>query len=258
MKNKKIILSLATSTFVFVVFMVVNCYNQPGSKPLPVIFETDMGNDVDDALALDMLYKYADRGMINILAVCSNKNNKYALPFLDIMNTWYGYPGIPLGNMAGGPDTDDAPPADFLQPICEFSRDGKPVFQQSLNDYTKVPEATRLYRKILAGQPDTSVVIISVGFSTNIAKLLDTGPDEYSSLTGKELVRKKVKLLSMMAGNVRDHELEFNIVRDPAAARKVFAGWPTEIVVSPSELGVSILYPVASIKNDFDGRPTIP
>lgn len=27
-----------------------------------IIFETDMGNDVDDAWALDMLHKYADRG----------------------------------------------------------------------------------------------------------------------------------------------------------------------------------------------------
>lgn len=25
-----------------------------------IIFETDMGNDVDDALALDMVYKYVD------------------------------------------------------------------------------------------------------------------------------------------------------------------------------------------------------
>ena len=29
--------------------------------PLTVIIETDLGNDVDDALALDLLYKYQDR-----------------------------------------------------------------------------------------------------------------------------------------------------------------------------------------------------
>ena len=33
-----------------------------GKKPIPVIFETDMGNDVDDVLALDMLYKLVDQG----------------------------------------------------------------------------------------------------------------------------------------------------------------------------------------------------
>jgi inosine-uridine nucleoside N-ribohydrolase len=37
------------------------------TKPLPVIFETDMGNDIDDALALDMLYKYMDQGKVNIV-----------------------------------------------------------------------------------------------------------------------------------------------------------------------------------------------
>lgn len=33
---------------------------QAGKKAVPVIFETDMGNDVDDVLALDMLYKLQD------------------------------------------------------------------------------------------------------------------------------------------------------------------------------------------------------
>ena len=33
-----------------------------------VIFETDMGNDVDDALAIDMLYKFAKDGDIRLMA----------------------------------------------------------------------------------------------------------------------------------------------------------------------------------------------
>ena len=40
---------------------------------LRVIFETDIGNDIDDALALDMLYKYMDQGRIDLLAVMLNK-----------------------------------------------------------------------------------------------------------------------------------------------------------------------------------------
>jgi len=39
----------------------------------------------------------------------------------------------------------------------------------------KLPDAHTLYRKILAKQPDSSVTIISIGFSTNIARLLLTG-----------------------------------------------------------------------------------
>jgi hypothetical protein len=57
-------------------------------------------------------------------------------------------------------------------------------------------EPAALYREVLAGQPDHSVTIISVGFSTNLARLLDSGSDSYSPLDGRALVAKKVRLLS--------------------------------------------------------------
>ena len=44
------------------------------SDCLDVIFETDIGNDIDDALALDMLYKYMDQGIIKLIAVMANMN----------------------------------------------------------------------------------------------------------------------------------------------------------------------------------------
>ena len=33
-----------------------------GGEPVPIIFDTDMGNDIDDALALAMIHTLADRG----------------------------------------------------------------------------------------------------------------------------------------------------------------------------------------------------
>ena len=38
------------------------------AKPIKIIFDTDMGNDVDDVIALDMLYKYQDEGRIDLSA----------------------------------------------------------------------------------------------------------------------------------------------------------------------------------------------
>lgn len=35
-----------------------------------------MGNDIDDALALDMLYKYIENGQINLLAIPTSKKRK--------------------------------------------------------------------------------------------------------------------------------------------------------------------------------------
>lgn len=60
-----------------------------------IILETDIGNDVDDALALDMLYKYLDAGDIDLLGITINKEGTYPAEYTDIMNTWYGYPQIP-------------------------------------------------------------------------------------------------------------------------------------------------------------------
>jgi hypothetical protein len=69
-----------------------------------------MGNDVDDALALDMFYKYADLGLVNILGVGLNKESPYSVEFLDLMNTWYGYPRTALGKITNGPDCENGLP----------------------------------------------------------------------------------------------------------------------------------------------------
>lgn len=51
------------------------------AAPQRVIFDTDMGNDVDDALALAMLYDYQKSGQADLAAVLLNKDNPCA-PFL--------------------------------------------------------------------------------------------------------------------------------------------------------------------------------
>jgi purine nucleosidase len=90
---------------------------------------------------------------------------------------------------------------------------------------------------------------------------LASGPDGHSPLTGRELIRRKVRLLSVMAGNYAPVTMdgkvlpagtsEFNIQSDVPAARKVFSEWPTPIVASGFEIGFNLLYPAASIEHDF-------
>jgi inosine-uridine nucleoside N-ribohydrolase len=213
--------------------------------PTPVIFETDMGNDVDDALALDMLYKYQDSGIIKLIAISTNKNSKYSAPYIDILNTWYGYPDIPVGEVKNGANSQ-GDSHDYAQTVCEYT----PAFKRSKDAF---PESVSLYRKVLANQPDHSVIIISTGFSTNLARLLQSKADSYSPLDGKALVAKKVKLLSTMAGNFEGNKMiEYNVLRDAPAAKEVFEQFPTKVVTSPFELGNTILYPASSIENDFN------
>lgn len=70
--------------------------------------------------------------------------------------------------------------------------------QRSIKD--NLPEGYKLLRKLLASQPDNSVVFIAVGPETNLSRLLRSEADEYSPLDGKSLVAQKVKLLSVMGG----------------------------------------------------------
>ncbi len=224
-----------------------------GTEAIPVIFETDMGNDVDDAIALDMLYKYLDQGKINLLGISTNKDNPYSIPFLQIMDNWYGYADIPLGKVKDGVNsTADA--KDYAQSTYDFQQNGEYAFRKYAGDTSKVMESVALYRKLLAGHGGNDIRIVSVGFSTNLARLLNSAPDSISPLSGTELIKQKVQGLYLMAGNfdgsVKDGE--YNIIRDSLAAKEVFEKWPTPIVTSPFEVGIKVLYPATGIQNDLN------
>jgi inosine-uridine nucleoside N-ribohydrolase len=114
-----------------------------------------------------------------------------------------------------------------------------------------VPDAVDVLREALASAEDGSVTIIQVGFSTNLARLLDSAPDDRSPLPGRELVRQKVRLLSIMGGQFPDGDPEYNIRMDIPSARKLVDEWPTKMVFSGYEIGLSIPYPAASIQSHF-------
>lgn len=216
--------------------------------PVKVIFETDMGNDIDDALALAMLYRYAGQGKAEILAISNNKQSINSIRFIDLMNRWYHYPKIPIGTVQNGKSGEDES-ASFAKKIMDYSISSKKVFKSKIRKYDDVKESVKLYRQILSAQPDTSVVIVSVGFFTNLARLLESDPDQFSTLNGIELVAKKVKYLSAMAGNFsQPASSEFNVRTDISAAAKVFELWPGIIFNSPFEVGNNILFPSKSIE----------
>ncbi|MGN0201276.1 MAG: nucleoside hydrolase [Candidatus Cryptobacteroides sp.] len=227
--------------------------------PVSIIYETDMGNDVDDAMALDILFKYMDAGRVNLLGVMLNKVEPGGAEYVDIARLWYGHPEVPIGIIKQGADcSHDA--VNYALHVAELKAgDGTPLFERSVEDCSELPLAVDLYREILSSQPDGSVTVVSTGFSTNLARLLETGPDEYSELDGTELVARKVKRLVTMAGCMLNETTpEYNVIKDIPSAQKVFAQWPTEIVNSPFEVGIRICYPGQSILDDFGWAPAHP
>ncbi|MCQ2178453.1 MAG: nucleoside hydrolase, partial [Bacteroidales bacterium] len=194
-----------------------------------------------------------------LLAVSLNKETPQAPEFVDRLDTWYGRPEIPIGVIEDGPACylDD-----YCAKVCAMKNDsGDDLFPRSLAGYDDLLPAHILYRKVLAGQTDRSVTVVSVGFSTNLARLLATGPDEYSPLSGKDLMLRKVKEVVMTGGMfVPEDKPEFNIRKDVAAARTLFAECPVPVIVSPGEVGSRVQYPAESVENDFswaDAHPLV-
>ena len=220
-----------------------------GAAPVRLIFDTDMGNDVDDAVALAMIHALESRGEAKLLAVTVTKDNRWAAPFIDVMNTFYGRGNTPIGVVRNGKTPEDANmirvPATRTHPDHSF------VYPHDLMDGKDAPAATNLLRGVLSKEKDGAVVIVQVGFSTNLARLLDSPADDASPLAGRELVKRKVQLLSLMGGAFPEGKPEYNIETDIPSAKKVFAEWPTRIVASGYEIGNQVVYPASSILKDY-------
>jgi inosine-uridine nucleoside N-ribohydrolase len=168
---------------------------------------------------------------------------------VDLVNTFYGRGEVPIGVVRNGKTPQDGT---FIRAIAEKKAPGgSPLYPRTLSDPSSAPEAVALIRKLLASQADQSVVIVQVGFSTNLARLLVSPGDAASPLGGRELVARKVRLLSIMGGAFPPLLAEYNIRVDLAASTKVFSDWPTEVIASGFEIGEAVLYPAVSIENDF-------
>jgi inosine-uridine nucleoside N-ribohydrolase len=211
------------------------------SGPVRVIFDTDMGNDVDDALALGILHALETRGEAKLLAVTVTKDNPYAAEFVDVEDTFYKRGEIPIGIVKNGKTPNDNP---MIRVPCERRNpDGSYVYPRRMA-LGAAPDAVTVLKQVLEHEADASVTIVQVGFGTNLARLLE-------SQDGASLIARKVRLLVAMAGHFPPAQPEFNVVTDIPSAQKVFSEWPTPVVFSGFEIGEKLLFPARSIEHDF-------
>lgn len=219
-------------------------------EPVRIIFDTDMGPDYDDVGAIAILHALADSGNCTILATMASNKHQHIAAVLNVLNTYFNRPGLPIGVVSG----------DAVNIGASQKWDSMLVakYPHTIKHNDQVPDATELYRKILANQPDKSVTIVTVGFFTNMANLLNSGPDKYSKLNGKALVEKKVAQLVSMAGRF-DKEMgsfkEFNVVKDANGAKFTFDNWPTPILISGFEIGVGIHTGLPIVNSSLTNSP---
>ncbi len=233
-------------------FLVTNLTFVAAADPVRLIFDTDIGNDVDDVLALGMIHSLQAKKACRLLGVTITKDSDLAGPFVDAINTFYLRGETPIGVVRPGKTPE---PGKFL-PMAAEKVNGSFRYPHDLISNKDAVEAVTLLRKLLAVQPDGSVSIAQVGFSTNLARLLDSKPDDVSALTGRALVQAKVKLLSVMAGAFQTidgnaHYCEYNVVQDIVNCRRLAEEWPTPVVWSGFEIGIALPYPAESIDKDY-------
>ena len=226
----------------------------PRAEPPKVIFDTDMLTDFDDVGALACLHALADAGECEILATVSCTRGNASVGAVQVINSYYGRGDLPVGCAKGigvlGAYLGAKEKVDPASPLgVKGDGDGGHYkYRKLLKDYPgdftyadsdEAPDANRVYRKALAAAPDKSVVICSVGFITNLRRLLETQPDDISPLNGRDLVAKKVRKWVAMACRYPDGK-EYNSMGDAESSRIAFENWPTPIVFSDWQYGSDV------------------
>lgn len=206
-----------------------------------IIIDTDLGSSTDDVVTICMAHTYMSRGKVDLLGIIVDRMGERNAAFADVLNTYYGHGNVPIGLCRNGVQnpqifTDYAHIAEKTKP------DGLPLFART---QTKFDDDYKVYRKILASQPDKSVTVLSIGFLTSLANLLTSAPDEYSELDGVTLVAQKIKRIIIMGGKFdeTDKNGEYNIQQSGSFAEIFFRLLPPTIPVDYSpELVGNALY----------------
>jgi hypothetical protein len=113
---------------------------------------------------------------------------------------------------------------------------GNSKYARNIVKMNDTADPLALIRNALSAQFDQNAIVVLTGPATNLAGLL--------ALPGNPpLIAQKVRTLVVAADALT--------MSDIPAARRLFAEWPTPIVVAGIELGDAFPFPAASIDKDF-------
>jgi len=197
---------------------------------IPIILDTDIGTDIDDAFALALIIKSPELELLGVTTVSGDTAARARIAAKMLWEAGGKWRQVPV--VAGPPETP--------QPIDQGRWAEGFVSPQIL----KVSAVDFLRSKI--HRYPGEITLICIGELTNVAALLKGDP----------LVAKKIKRIALMGGSVArgyapgsKPEPEWNIKSNPAAAQTVFtSGIP--IIMAPLDV-------TAMLKLDAAGRERI-
>ena len=205
----------------------------PTVLPMGVVFDADMGNELDAPLALGLLYGLEGKGECRVISLTTTKSNLKSAAYLDVIVRFYmsatagpipefrRLPGIGMSEL--GWSKGDTPMLDAVL--------SRPEFVTGIKKFNDTAEPHALIRNMLTAQQDGNVSMVLAGPAANLLRTL-----ELQNVPA--LIEKKVKYLVTT---------ELALGRDPASAQKLFANWPTPIYVVES----GVKYPWESLDRDF-------
>jgi hypothetical protein len=230
-----------------------------GRQPVGIVFDTDMGDRIDGALALALLYGLDGKNEARLVSVSVSKANLNAAAFCDAVGRFYGGEvsgafgaigrTLPIGLADDGKSPGDTPM--LTVPLARQGPDGKPVYAHGIHNLNDTAEVAALIRNALTSQQDHNAIVVLAGPANNLVRILD--------LPGvPDLIARKTRLLSVAAGAYPNGTPDAAIQADIASARRLFAEWPTPVVAAGSEVGAELPFPGASIEKDFAWSPAHP
>jgi inosine-uridine nucleoside N-ribohydrolase len=178
----------------------LNGWAAPGDK-IPILLDTDIGTDIDDAFALALILRSPELALLGVTTVSGDTQARARLAAKILWDTKW-----PAVQVAAG---EPGKPLPIEQ--CRWA-DG------FLSPALTPQSAVEFLRHQIESRPG-EITLVPIGPLTNIGRLLHDYPEE----------GKKIKRLVLMGGSVRRGyapnsapEAEYNIAQDPQAAQVVF------------------------------------
>ncbi len=246
MKTTKLRIPRWTVFLILMVFPLLNesiGTNSLANVPPKVIIDTDLDSDVDDVGALAMLLNLHKAGDIDLIGVIVTSDDPYAPICAAILNTFYGFPEIPVCFLKDQPE---------LNNHSRYTKDLANRFPSNMKSWQQAEDAIHLYRKLLSANSNESVIIVTIGHLSSLQELLLSEPDQLSQLKGSQLVKEKVLKWICMGGKFPEGK-EANFYRpDPQSTLYCVNNWAKEVVFCGWEVGDQVITGGKWLKDHLD------
>jgi purine nucleosidase len=167
---------------------------------IPVIIDTDIGDSIDDSLALGLALSSPELDVRGVTTVIDDVESKTRLAAKELLV--FGRRDIPLAIGAPLPLLDPQLPPHSLEFQVLTPADKVPA---------QVPAAVFLIQTLM--NAPAPMTIVAIGPLTNIALALRTEPR----------IKAHIERIVLMGGAFSTPQIEYNVKRDPIAAQIVFS-----------------------------------